>query len=99
MLELSAKIVNEEIEALEYSGFESDTILDTRSEFHQEAYNLVKYNSVERLKDVLLDKASEQLDETEEGNFLWKLVYSSINAKAEIEVHHAMLNYIYDRIS
>lgn len=98
MLELSAKIVREEIKELHYSGFESNTILDTRSEFHQEAFDQVKYNSVERLKDVLLDKASEQLDETEEGNFLWKLVYSSINAKAEIEVHKAMMSYIYDNI-
>ena len=98
MLELSKRIVREEIKELYYSGFESNTILDTRSEFHQEAFDQVKYNSIERLVDALLVKAGDQLDETEEGNFLWKLVYSSINAKAEIEVHKAMMGYIYDNI-
>ena len=94
MLELSKKIVREEINELQYGGFEPDTIYDTKSEFHLDALNEVKYRSIERITNTLLDKAGEQIDNTQEGDFLWDLIYSNINERVEREVYEILRKYL-----
>ena len=94
MLELSKKIVREEIAELENKGFERETVYDTKSEFHLEALNEVKYLSIERITNVLLDKATEQIDKTQEGDLLWDLIYSNISERVEKEVYEILRKYL-----
>ena len=94
MLQLSKNIVREEIEELQYKGYERETVYDTKNEFHLEALNEVKYNSIERITNILLDKAGEQIDNTQEGDFLWDLIYSNISERVEKEVYDILRKYL-----
>ena len=93
MLELSRVIFTEAIEELKNLGFEDETFFNKDSEFHEEAYKEVEWFMTQELVEALLDKATEQLDETETGNLLWKMIYNNVQDEAEKQVYEVIAKF------
>lgn len=93
MLELSRVIFTEAIEELKGQGFEDDTFFNKESEFHEEAYREVEWFMTQELVEELLDKATKQLDKSETGNLLWRMIYNNVQEEAEKQVHEVILKF------
>lgn len=93
MLELSRVIFTEAIEELKSLGFEDDTFFNKESEHHEEAYKEVEWFMTQQLVEELLDKAGEQLDDSETGNLLWRMIYNNVQEEAEKQVHEVISKF------
>lgn len=93
MLELSRVIFTEAIEELKHSGFEEETFFNKESEYHEEAYKEVEWFMTQELVEELIDKATEQLDETETGNLLWQMIYNNVQEEAEKQVYEVIAKF------
>ena len=94
MLQLSREILRNEINDLQYKGYEIDTFFNKDSEFHNDAVDEVRYWLTYRLRDALLDASSIQLDTNEAGMLLWKLIYDNIDAQVEKEVDEVLNPFV-----
>lgn len=94
MLQLSREILRNEINDLQYKGFELDTFFNKDSEFHAEAIDEVRYCLTDKLRDALLDESSLKLDTNEAGMLLWKLIYDNIDAQVEKEVDEVLNPFV-----
>ena len=94
MLQLSREILRNEINDLQYKGFELDTFFNKDSEFHNDAIDEVSYCLTDKLRDALLDESSLYLDSNEAGMLLWKLIYDNIDTQVEKEVDEVLNPFV-----
>ena len=94
MLQLSREILRNEINDLQYKGYEIDTFFNKESEFHDDAVDEVRYCLSDKLRDALLDESSLYLESNESGMLLWKLIYDNIDAQVAVEVDEVLNPFV-----
>ena len=94
MLQLSREILRNEINELQYKGYELDTFFNKENEFHMDAIDEVRYCLTDKLRDALLDESSLYLESNESGMLLWKLIYDNIDAQVAVEVDEVLNKFV-----
>ena len=75
-------IVKRSVNELKYKGFEIDTFFDKTSEFHEEAYEEVLYEALEKIAEEILDEAEVNLSNSFFGDLAYNIILDNVREKA-----------------